>query len=287
MIVITAASGRLGKAVADELEKIVPVKTIRLAARTTEKLDDYKERGFTVVKADYDRKETLDSAFEGAETVMLISGEGPNDLRFRQHKDAIDSAKKAGVKRIVYTSVVNPSHSSRFIWAGAHADTEAYLKKSGIAYTLLRDNPYAANLDDLLVHAKKAGTFAIPGAKGKVAYATHGDIAAAAAKVLTESGHENKVYDMTGPEALTGFDIADMVSDILGLPVSGVEADYDSFSVMFASMGLPQPVIEGLISFYAASGDQEYAGVSAHIESLTGRPATKLRDHIRHVFGKI
>jgi len=287
MIVITAASGRLGKAIADELEIIVPLKSIRLAARTTEKLDDHKVRGFTVVKADYDRKETFDSAFEGAETVMLISGEGPNDLRFRQHKDAIDFAKKAGVKRIVYTSVVNPSHSSRFIWAGAHADTEAYLKKSGIAYTHLRDNPYAANLDELLHHAKETGTFAIPGAKGKVAYVTHGDIAAAAAKVLVETGHENKEYDMTGPEALTGFDIADIVSDILGVPVNGVDADFISFAAMFASMGLPQPVIEGLISFYAASGDHEYAGVSSHIESLTGRPATKLRDHIRRVFGNI
>lgn len=285
MIVITAAGGRLGKTTANELGKIVPVNTIRLAARTTEKLDEYASRGFGVVKADYDQKKTLDTALEGARVVMLISGEGTNDQRIRQHKSVIDSAKHAGVERIVYTSVVNPSHSSRFIWAGAHADTEAYLKKSGIAFTILRDNPYAANLDALLIHAKENGTFAIPGASGKVAYVTHGDIAGAAAKTLTEAGHENKVYHMTGPEALTGFDIADIASDILGFPVNGVDADYDSFAAMFAKMGLPQPVIEGLISFYAASGDHEYAGISSHIENLTGRPATKLRDHIRQVFG--
>lgn len=284
MIVITAASGRLGKAVAEELAMIVPVDEIRLAARTLEKLDEFKRRGFAVVKGDYDDRRTLDAAFDGADTVLLISGAGPNEVRTRQHRDAVAAAKKAGVTRIVYTSVVNPSPESQFIWARPHYDTEACLKSSGMDYTILRDNPYAANLDDLLVHAVDQGVLAFPGAEGKVAYVTHNDIAAAAAQVLTGQGHANKVYHMTGPESVTGVELAEMLSHATGREVECVNAEPDAFRSMFRSMGFPEFVIEGLISFYQASGAGEYSTVSSDIETLTGRPPKAMQAYIEALF---
>lgn len=285
MIVITAASGRLGKAVAGELASYVPAGQIRLAARSLDKLDDYKKRGFDVVKGDYDNPGTLEKAFEGADAVLLISSFGPNDLRIKHHASAIDAAKKAGVRHVVYTSTVNP-HPSRFIWAGAHKDTEAYLKESGLAHTILRDNPYAANMDNVLAHALDKGTLSFPGVDAKVAYVTHKDIALAAAKVLTASNPGTQTFELTGSEALTGHEIADILSRETGKDIVCKDASSDDFAAMFRSLGFPDFVVDGLVSFYEASQAGEYAKVSGDIEAITGKSPSSMASYVKNFVRK-
>lgn len=280
MIVITAASGKLGRAAAEALSRIVSPEEIRLAARSVEKIDDLKTGGFTVVKGDYDDPASLDRAFDGADKILLISSMGPNDVRIRQHETAVAAAVRADVSQVVYTSTVNPVPGSRFVWAEPHVKTEAHLKASGIPHTILRDNPYAANLDELILHAVKEGSFALPGVETGVAYVTHQDIARAAAEVLTGEGHIGKTYELTGPSAVTGIEIAGILSEIMGREVKAVDAPLESFEKMFRSMGLPEFVVEGVTSFYGAAAAGEYSRVSGDIEAITGRAATPLRSYI-------
>ena len=286
MIVITAASGKLGRAVADELSKRVPVSEITLGARTPAKLGVWKNRGLGVVRADYDDPASLNAAFAGADVVLLISSDGPNETRIRHHKNGIDAAKRTGVKRIVYTSFVNPTPQSKFIWAIANAETEPYLKASGVPYTILRDNQYASNLDGLIAQATETDTFALPGATGKVAYVTHADIAAAAAAVLTQRGHEYKTYELTGPEALDGFQIAAIISEAVGRQIKTVDLAPEIAAANLRSAGLPEFAVEGIMSMYAAAQAGEYATVTHDVKLLSGRPATPVRAHIKAMAGQ-
>jgi NAD(P)H dehydrogenase (quinone) len=281
MILVTAASGRLGRAAAEALAARVEPSLVRLAARSPQKLDDLKARGFEVVGADYEDRDALSRAFDGIETALVISSMGPNDVRAAHHQAAIDAAKTAGTRHLVYTSAVHATPSSRFEWAPAHAATEAALKASGLGFTILRDNSYAANNDGLYRNALETGVFAVPGVGAKVAYVTHEDVAAAAAGVITGSGHDGKTYEMTGPEALDGHAVAERLATVAGRPVRAEDMPLEAYAAMLRSFGLPEFVVTGVTSFMAALAAGEYASVSGDVERLAGRPATPLAAYLR------
>jgi NAD(P)H dehydrogenase (quinone) len=281
MIVITAASGRLGRAVAQELAELVGPSELRLAARSTHKLADFAERGFEVVNADYDDEQSMELAFAGAELTLLISGDAPNDVRIRQHRNAIDAAIAAGVERIVYTSVVNPTPASHFPFAEVHADTEAHLRAAGVAYTILRDNLYAANLDPALIQSRETGVIASPAAEAKVAYVTHADVAAASVGALLGEGHERKTYEITGGFAADYHDIAAALSAARGSEVHAVTGVPEEFRAAFEAMHMPTYLIEAVLGGYEAALAGEYAEVSDDVETLAGRPAQSVLDYVR------
>ena len=281
MIVITAASGKLGRAVATALSQRVPASQIRLAARTPSKLNDFAALGMEVVAADYNDPASLDAAFAHADTVLLISSDGINEDRTRHHRAAIDAAKAAGVGRIVYTSATNPTRDSRFEWAGAHVDTEAYLKASGVPWTILRDNWSYANLDALVSQAKGTGQLAFPGIDAKVAYVSHEDVAAAAVGALLGEGHANKVYEISGREAVSARELAVLMSEQTGRAIEAVDVPLQAFADQFRAMGLPEWVVTGLTSFFATIGGGEYARTSDAVEQLSGRPSTSPGDYLK------
>src|SRR5947209_10540624 len=154
MIVVTGAGGKLGRLVADELSKRTDARLVTLGSRDPAKIADLAAMGFKTVRADFDDAASLEAAFAAAKTVLIVSGDAPNDVRIRQHRAAIDAAGKAGVARIVYTSFVNPTAQSLFPFAWIHADSERYLKASGVPFTILRDNQYAENLTNAIGGAK-------------------------------------------------------------------------------------------------------------------------------------
>ncbi|WP_440225185.1 SDR family oxidoreductase [Dokdonella sp. MW10] len=281
MIVITAASGQLGRATAQSLARHVAPSTVRLAARDPSKLAAFSAEGFEVVRADYDDPASLRTAFEGAAKALVISGMGVDADRLRQHVAAVDAARAAGVKHVVYTSATHPTPDSRFEWAGAHRETEAYLKASGLAWTILRDNAYASNNDGLYAHALETGVFGLPGPDARVAWVTHEDVADALAAVLTGGGHEGRTYEITGPSAPTGHEVAAELARLRGAPVEAVDVPLEAFATHLAEAGLPPFVVSGVTSFYAALAAGEYAEVSGDVERLTGRPGTPLAAYLR------
>jgi len=277
-IAITATNGRLGRAVAQELlRRHLTDINLRFTARDPKKLEGLKGQ---ILCADYDKPTTLKVAFTGVDTLLLISSMGTNEERIRHHRAAIDAARATGVKRIVYTSFVNPVTTSRFIWAWPHADTEVYLKASGIPYTILRDNQYCANLDPLLNQAKETGVLTMPGLHGKVAYISHEDVAAAAVETLLGKGHENRIYELTGPVAVDGLQIAGALSKAVGKEIKAVEASPESFRAFFRASGMPEYAVEGLSSLYEAAGAGEYRMVSKDAEALIGRPTTSVLEFV-------
>lgn len=281
MIVITAASGRLGRATAQALEaRGVAPSSVRLAARSPESLAALAAHGFEVVAADYERADTLEAAFQGADTVLLISSMGVDADRIRHHRHAIEAARRAGVRRIVYTSATHPTADSQFEWAGAHRQTEALLQASGLAWTILRDNAYAANNAGLYAQARETGVLALPGVDAKVAYVTHEDVAAALAGALATPGHDGRIYEITGPEAVDGHRIAALLSEVYARPVTAVDLPLADFAQGLRAAGLPEFVVTGVTSFHAALAAGEYAQVSDDVARLSGRPAQPLRTYL-------
>ena len=177
-IVITAANGRLGQAVAAEFQRRGAIGAIRLAARNPGKLSGLKAQGFAIGRADYDSASSMEAAFAGVETLLLISSYGgTSEDRIRQHANAIEAARKAGIRHIAYTSFANPTAASKFLNVAPHIETEKLLRESGMQYTIFRNNLYVANIVGDLRKADESGVLAMPGAHGKAAYISHEDLA--------------------------------------------------------------------------------------------------------------
>ena len=281
MYFISGASGQLGQLVTQELPGKVDSKHVTLGSRHTGKLASFAAKGFKTAPFDFDDAAGMEKALAGHETLLLISGDGPTEARTAQQLAAIAAAKAAGVKRIVYTSFTNPTSKSHFSFAKSHEATEAALKASGLAYTSLRNNQYAENIGGAVDYAKQAGTLALPGAAGKVAFITRADIAKAAAAALTEKASGNKIYEITGPKAYDLQEIAALLAAKWNKPVTAAELPQEAFAGMLSGMGLPPFLVEALQGIRAAVGAGEFETVSNDFENLTGTKAESYESYLK------
>lgn len=259
-IIVSGASGQLGGLVVKELlARGVPAPDLILVSRTPEKLDEFKKLGAATRFGDFAKPDSLPAAFAGGSKLLLISigfGAGP---RPEAHGHAIDAAVAAGVKHIVYTSYVAISHGDTSGLAGDHFQTEELIKKSGVSWTMLRNSIYSNGLVQQAAKMLADGKATVSPADARIGYVTREDCAAAAAAVLSSPGHENKAYDITGPELVGPGEIATAASAVAGKPVELVPADPNATS---ARRGFGGPSI---------------AVVSDDVAKLTGRPATSIR----------
>jgi NAD(P)H dehydrogenase (quinone) len=258
-IVISGASGQLGGLVVKELlARGVPASNLILVSRTPEKLDEYKKMGASTRFGDFAKPESLPAAFAGGKKLLLISigfGAGP---RPEAHKHAVDAAVAAGIDRIVYTSYVAISQGDNAGLAGDHFQTEEIIKKSGVAWTMLRNSIYSNGLVQQAAKMLADGKATVSPTDVRIGYVTREDCAVAAAVALM-SGHENLVYDITGPELVGPRELAAAASAVTGKPIETVAADPN------ASGGR------------RAFGGPSIAVVSKDFAKLTGRPATSVR----------
>ncbi len=281
MIGITGASGHLGRHVAQALAQRVSPAKVRLGTREPGKIQDLAAQGFATAVADFDKPQSLAKAFAGLDTVLIISGDGPHDLCIRQHIAAIDAAKAAGVARVVYTSFTNPRVESLSLLGAKHGGTEAYLLATGLRYTILRNNHYSENSPDGA--ARETGKLAMTGAHGKVAHITRADIAAATAGALTEQGHANRIYEITGPEALDLFEIAEVLSKSWGKRITATDLDPEDYAKTLSARGLPPFVVEIVVGIHRATGAGEYAAISQDASRLAGRPVQPLTGYLKSI----
>ena len=166
-ILVTGATGQLGRLVVDSLRRRAPSAPLAVSVRDPGKASDLAAAGIDVRHGDFDTPDTLARAFADIDTLLIVSGDAPVEARIRQHRAAVDAARAAGVGRVVYTSFVDPRPDSPFPFAAIHADTESYLKASGLAYTVLRNGVYADNLLGFIGRAVESGTLAAPAGDGK------------------------------------------------------------------------------------------------------------------------
>jgi len=288
MIAITGATGHLGLATIQALVgKIAPAEIVAVV-RDPQKAASTLPQGLTVRTGDYNEPATLLAAFQGVETVVLIStSELEYDLRMRQHQNMIDAAKQAGARHVVYTSVVNPSPDSPFGASPSHFATEEYLRASGLAYTVLRNTLYLDIVPMLVGEGTLAsGKLYSSAGDGQVSYGLRAEMGEALANMLTSKGHENQVYDIAPGPAYSFQDLAATLSEVSGQPVEYVAASGEDIAASMRQHQVPEPFINLLLGMNQAMKNGEFATPSTTFEQLLGRKPTDLKTYLASVYGK-
>jgi NAD(P)H dehydrogenase (quinone) len=276
--IISGASGGLaGETIQALLERGVKLADLVLVTRTPEKLSSYAASGATVRLGDFDKPETLDAAFAGGRRLLLISTSGLGD-RFAQHTAAIAAARKAGIRHIVYTSFTNATTDNPALIARDHRLTEEALMKSGMAYTILRNQLYMDSLLTDAAQAMKTGDLYTNAAKGKWAPVARQDCAMAAAVVLTTTGHEGKVYDITGPDLINHQDFGNLVAAVTGKRVRVIEMDDATYVQHAVQGGAPEALAKLDASFGLAMRANSLNIKSETLQILLGRKPASVRD---------
>ena len=276
MIIVTGASGQLGRAVVERLLELIPAEQIGVSVRDPEKARELEARGVRVRRGNFEDSASLADAFEGASQVLIISVNSFGEAAARQHRTAIDAAKAAGARRIVYTS-----HMAASVRAmGGHAATEAALQECGVAYTSLRNGYYATSARWLLGDALTTGELAAP-EDGPIAYTAHLDLAAAAAIALTGEKLDGVTPALTGPETFGLAGVAALASELSDRPIRRVVVPDSEYRAAQIAKGVPEPMAAILLDFFAASRQGQFAPADPTLARLLGRPATPLQDVLK------
>ena len=278
MIAVTGATGKLGRHVIDSLLNVVPANEVIAAVRDVEKAQDFAARGVQVRPADYTRPETLRAAFAGADKVLLISS---NDVgnRFAQHQAVIDAAKDAGVTLLAYTSILNADTSTLKL-ATDHKATEEAIRASGLPFVFLRNGWYLENYTEALAPALEQGTILGAAENGRFAAAARTDYADAAVAVLTNSGHENKVYELAGDASFTLAELAAEASRQSGKTVTYTNLPEEQWAQTLESFGLPASFAAILADADVQAARGQLDSTSRDLSTLIGRRTTPLADAI-------
>jgi NAD(P)H dehydrogenase (quinone) len=292
-IIITGASGQYGRSATDKLIALGRATDLILMTRTPAKLADRVAKGCDVRYGDYDKPETLAAAVQGAERMLLISGTRVG-ARVVQHKAAIDAAAAAGVRHIAYTSFIgidddaNPAEVRH-----DHIETERLIKASGMEWTMLRDAHYA----DAMIIMAGPGMMASKSwphnwGDGREAMVWRDDCVASAVAVLTGTGHEWQVYNITGPALQSCAELAALVSEITGIDIASIPLTDEQQYAMFDAMGIPRRPVDDqavggipwnsddMVTFGQAIRGGFLEVCSGDVERLTGKPARSVRQMI-------
>ena len=277
MIGVTGATGQLGRLVVNGLKRRVPASEIVALARTPAKAEGL---GVAVREADYSRPETLGPALAGIDTLLLISSNEVGQ-RAAQHRNVIEAAKQAGVKWIVYTSLLHADRSPLSL-TDEHLTTEVELKATGIPVTILRNGWYTENYTASVPGAVAGGAFIGSAGRGRISSAARADYAEAAVAVLTSEGHQGKTYELAGDQAYTLNDLAAEITRQAGkhIPYKNLpEADY---AAALAGFGLPAPVAQAYASFDVGAAQGALFDDGRVLSKLIGRPTTPLSVSVAH-----
>lgn len=276
MLVVTGATGALGRAIVEQLLTRVPATNIIASVRDPSKASDLAARGVLVRQADFADRDSVQRAFAGATRVLIVSLPLPTSVAVPQHRTAIDAACAVGVERIFYTSQMGSDHASAFSPMLTHAATEDLLRDCGAPFTSLRNGFYFASAFDMFKHGIRAGQIAAP-EDGPIAWTTHGDLAEAAAIAMSSDALDGTSPPLTAREALTLEQFADVASQVTGREVRRVVVSDDAYCAALVANGLPPRVAEMLTGIFEASRNGAFSRTDAALERLIGRSPVDVR----------
>ncbi|MDP3261410.1 MAG: NAD(P)H-binding protein [Tabrizicola sp.] len=270
-IAITGATGHLGRLAIAALKArgAAPIALARNPERAADLGVDV--RAFDYLTAD-------PAALKGVDTLVLISSSDFND-RAGQHRRVLDAAKAAGVGRIVYTSILR-GEANPMILAQDHIATEAALKSSGLATTILRNGWYTENYTGALGAAVQHGAMIGAAGEGRVSSAARKDYAEAIAVAALDAAHSGKVYELAGDTAHTGADFAAAVAQAAGKPVAFVNLPAADYAAALAGFGLPKAAADIFADSDVHAGEGALYDDSHTLARLIGRPTTPIADTI-------
>jgi len=289
MILVTGATGNLGKAtITSLLERGTDAKDIAALVRDESKGTAFKSNGIEERLGDYEDYESLKSAFQGVDKLLLISSSSAIAHRFDQHKNVIDAAREAGVGHIIYTGF-----DMKDLWQSTmpedvlyHAYTADYLKQGAMPYTLMSNTLYADLIPIISGKNILADGISIPAGAGKVPFLPITEMAETLAAVLTTPGHENKEYVIAAETAFSFAEIADMISEITGKTVAYQQTEVILYVAQLVEQGVSQDDAAYLARFAGAIAQGEFDTNKSDVKQLLGRPATSLPTFLRKVYGK-
>ena len=283
-LLVTGASGQLGRAVIRHLldaRKVAPARIIA-TTRNPENLADLAALGITVRAADFDDQTSLAKAFAGADRVLIIS---TNELaiqgkRREQQLAAVAAASKAGVGHLLYTSMPDPEPGSPVVFAPDHYDTEQAIKASGIPYTFFRNGWYDENLFMGLPHVLASGHWYTSAGDGAISFGARDDYAAAIAAGLASDKRESAIYTLTGPKAYSTAEVAALVTEVTGKPIEVVQLSDGALAEGLKGAGMPDWLVKALVSFDAVTRIGGLGMVTDAVEKLSGRKSQTLKQFL-------
>ncbi|WP_406439362.1 SDR family oxidoreductase [Streptomyces sp. NBC_00631] len=276
-IVVTGATGHLGRHVVAQLLEKVPAEQITAVVRDEAKAADFAARGVRIAVADYNTPETFAGLFAAGDKVLLISGNEFDKGRPAQHKVVIDAAKAAGVALLAYTSAPGSLKASL---VDDHRATEEALLASGLPYTLLRNGWYHENYTENLAPVLAHDAVVAAAGEGRVSSASRADYAAAAVAVLTGEGHENQTYELGGDVAWSFAEYAAELSAQTGKEIAYNAVPGEVLQGILTGAGVPEMFAAILVDVDASIAKGELVVDSGDLARLAGRPTSPISEAI-------
>lgn len=283
MIVVTGASGQLGRLVIETLLKKLPAGEIVATVRNPEKVADLAVRGVQVRQADYDQPASLAAAFKGADKLLLISASEVG-RRVPQHRAVIDAAKAAGVGLLAYTSILH-ADTSPLPLAAEHKETESLIRASGLQAVILRNGWYTENYTAGIPTALQYGVVLGSAKQGRIASAARADFAEAAAAVLTQENQAGRIYELAGDESYTLAELAAEIARQSGKAVAYQDLPESEFKATLLGAGLPDFLATLLAESDVGASKGGLFDDSRQLSALIDRPTTSLAELVRLALG--
>ena len=277
MICVTGAGGTVGSELIEQLESSnVP---FRAAYFSKEKAEAVRVRGSDAVIIDYNRPEILRAAFQECDQLFLL---GPNALNQTQLElNAVEAAKAVGVRHIVKQSVLGADEEA-FSLALVHRPVEKAIESSGMAWTFLRPNSFMQNVVTYMGETIKAeGAFFSASGEAKISHVDVRDIAAVAAKALTEPNNEGKAYTLTGPEALTYDELANELSKVLSRPISHISLSPSDLKNGMLAENMPEEIADRMLDLERYYREDQASRITNDIKQVTGGDPRRFGQYAR------
>jgi uncharacterized protein YbjT (DUF2867 family) len=268
MILVTGATGHIGS----ELVRLLADQGVpaRALVHSPDKAAPIQRLGLETAVGDYQQPDTLDAAMKGCDQLFLLSP--PTPRQPQQEQQVIDAARRAGVEHVVKQSVPWAGPDAPLVFSRWHGQVEQHLAQSGLAYTLLRPNNFIQNFLMSAQQVADQGILYGMFGDGRIAFVDTRDIAAVAAELLTNPGHQGASYTLTGPEALTAAEVAERLSAATGRQVRYVDVGPDAFRQALAGAGMPGWLVDGVVEGNTMLAAGHAATVTDEVARLTGRP---------------
>lgn len=277
MILVTGATGRTGVDVVRGLSIVGAA--ARAFVRDAAKAQTLRRPGVEIAVGDFGRPETLASALRGCDRIFLCSAADPRQVELQGN--VIRAAKEAGVRHVVRLSGLGASLDSPVSLSRWHAESEKQLIASGIPWTFLRPHYFMQNFLGSASAIRSQSALFLPLKGGRIPLVDTRDIAAVAVEALTGFGHERKVYELTGPEALSGLDLAQKVSKAVGRPIAYRDVAPEEARRKMLDSGAPEWMADAMAALFGVFAANQAAAVSPAVAQLTGYPARRFDDWIR------
>ena len=277
MILVTGGTGNTGRELVRLLQQAG--QPLRVLSRNKELAAALLGDGVAIVQGDLNNPETLDEAFDGARRLFLLTAPDPHQVEQEAH--ALEMAEAAGVEHIVKLSVLGASEDSPVSFGRWHAFSERQLLESAIDATILRPHYFMHNTLQFAPQIAGGGSLAAPMRDGRIGMIDVRDVAAVAFKTLTTDGHANRVYDLTGGEALGFADVASILGAELGRQVAYVDVPPNEAEAAMLAAGLPSWLADALVTLYGIFAAGHASECTNAVQEITGQAPRSYRDFVR------